>query len=45
MIDPRVKSQARAENNESRALKWGIVHLCSSIVFRDRTSFVEISVF
>ena len=45
MIDPRVKSQARAENDGSRALEWGIVHLCSSITFRDRTSFIEISVF
>ena len=29
MIDPRVKSQARGQNNRSRALKWGIVHLCN----------------
>ena len=42
MIEPRVKSQARGQNDRSRALKWGIVHLCSSITFRDRTSFVEI---
>ena len=41
-IDPRVKSQARGQNNRSRALKWGIVHLCSSITFRDTTSFIEI---
>ena len=26
MIDPRVKSQARGENNRFRALKWSIVH-------------------
>ena len=26
MIDPRVKSQARGQNNRFRALKWGIVH-------------------
>ena len=45
MIDPRVKSQARGQNNSSRALKWGIVHLCSSITFRDTTSFIEIWVF
>ena len=42
---PRVKSQAIGQNNGSRALKWGIVHFCSSITFRDRTSFIEISVF
>ena len=42
MIDPRVKSQARGQNNGSRALKWGIVHLCCSIPFRDTTNFIEI---
>ena len=31
VINPRVKSQARGQNNRSTALKWGIVHLCSSI--------------
>ena len=31
MIYPRVKSQARGQNNRSRALKWGIVHLKVSI--------------
>ena len=35
MIDPRVKSQARGQNNGSRALKWGIVHLCNLKDFRD----------
>ena len=45
MIDPRVKSQARAENNGPRALKWGIVHLCSSVNSRDTLSFIEISVY
>ena len=44
MIDPRVKSQARGQNNGSRALKWGIVHLCSLITFRDRTSFLEVTI-
>ena len=29
MIDPRVKSQARGQNNRFRALKWGIVHHCN----------------
>ena len=39
MIDPRVKSQARGQNNGTIALKWGIVvHLGSSITFRDTTS-------
>ena len=27
---PRVKSQARGQNNWSRALKWGTVCICSS---------------
>ena len=45
MIYPRAKSQARGQNNGSRALKCGIVHLCSSITFRDTTSFIEIRVF
>ena len=45
MIDPRVKSQARGQNNGSRALKWGIVHLCGSITLRDTTSFIKIWVF
>ena len=35
MIDPRVKSEARAENNKSRASKWGIVTLCRSTTFKD----------
>ena len=42
---PRVKSQARGQNNRSRAFKWGIVHLCSSITLREATSFIEIWVF
>ena len=44
-IDPRVKGQARDQNNRSRALKWDIVHLCSLITLRDTTSFIEIWVF
>ena len=32
-------------NNGSRVLKWGIVHLCSSITFGDTTSFIENWVF
>ena len=37
MIDPRVKSQARGQNNGSRALKLGIVHLCNSRGLGDMT--------
>ena len=36
MIDPKVKSQARCQNNDSRALKWGIVHLCNLNGSRDK---------
>ena len=35
MINPRVKSQARGQNNRLRALKWDIVHLCNSNDFGD----------
>ena len=50
MIDPRVKSQARGQNNGSRALKWGIVHLCNLNGFRDMIknkicNFIEFSHF
>ena len=45
MTSPRVKSQARGQNNRSSALKWGIVHLCSSITFRDTTKFMKKLVF
>ena len=45
MIEPRVKSLARGQNNGPRALKWGIVHLCSLLTLRDRTSFIEVWVF
>ena len=41
-IAPRVKSQARGQNNWSRALKWGIVHLCSSNTFGDTTKFMKV---
>ena len=34
-VNPRVKAQARGQNNRSRALKWGIVHFCSSNTFED----------
>ena len=42
MIDRRVKSQARGQNNWSRALKWGIVRLCSSKTFGDTTKFMKV---
>ena len=35
MIDHRVKSQAKGQNSWSRALKWGIVHLCNLSGFED----------
>ena len=35
IIDPRVKSQARGQNNRLRALKWGIVQFCNSNGFPD----------
>ena len=38
-------SQARGQNNGSRALKWGIVHLCSSNAFGDTTKCIKIWVF
>ena len=33
MVTPRVKAQANGQNSGSRALKWGIVYLYSSINF------------
>ena len=33
-IAPRVKSQARGQNNWSRALKWGIAHFCNPNMIR-----------
>ena len=38
MIDPRVITQARGQKNMSKALKWGIVHLCASNTFGDTTN-------
>ena len=34
MVASRVKPQARDQNDWSIALKWGIVHLCSSYIFK-----------
>ena len=42
MIDPRVITQARGQNNRSRALNLGIVHLCSSTTFEDTTKFMKV---
>ena len=39
MIDPRVVTQANSQNNGSRALKWGIVHFCSSTTFGENMIF------
>ena len=44
-IAPRVKSQAKGQNNWSRALKWDIVCLCSSSTFWDTTVFMKMWVF
>ena len=35
MIDPRVKNQARVQNNRCRGLKLGIAHLCNLNRFGD----------
>ena len=44
-IAPRVKNQARGQNKWSRALKWGIVRLCSLNAFGDTTKFIKMWVF
>ena len=45
MIAPTVKTQAKGQNNLSRALKWGIVGLCSLSIFWDTTVFMKMWVF
>ena len=50
MIAPTVKTQAKGQNNLSRALKWGIVHLCSSnrigdMIRNKKCNFLEFSHF
>ena len=40
-IAPRDKSQARGQNSSSRASKWGIVYLCRSITFRDKSRYTK----
>ena len=42
MIGPRVENQARGQNNRSKALKWGIVHICSLNTFGDTTKYMKI---
>ena len=44
-ISPRVKNQARGQNKWSRALKWGIVRLCSLNAFGDKTKFIKMGGF
>ena len=45
VIAPTVKTQARGKNDCSRALKWGIVCLCSFNSFEDTTKYVQKLVF
>ena len=45
MINLRVKSQAKCQIYFSRALKWGIVHLCTLNTSRDTMKFRKLSVF
>ena len=40
-IDPTLKTQAKGQNNRSRALKWGIAHLGSSNTFEDMIKMKE----
>ena len=44
-INSRVKSQAKCQIYFSRALKWGIVHLCSFNNSRDTMKFRKLLVF
>ena len=45
IINPRVKSQAKWQIYFSRALKWGIVHLCTLNTSRDTMKFRKLLVF
>ena len=45
MIDPIVMTQANGQNNRSKGLKWGIIHLCNSNNFGDTIRFMKIWVF
>ena len=45
-----VKTQAKGQNNLSRALKWGIVHLCSSnrigdMIKNKKCNFLDFRIF
>ena len=44
-MTPRAKIQAKGQNNWSRALKWGIVPLCSLNTFGDTTKLIKMWVF
>ena len=44
-IKRRVKVQAWGQNDWSRALKWGNVHICSSNIFGDTTKLMKMWVF
>ena len=45
MINLRVKSQAKCQIYFSRALKWGIVHLCTLNTSRDTMKYRKLLVF
>ena len=45
IIAPRVKSQAKEQNNWSRALIWGTVRLFSTSTFWDTTLFIKMWLF
>ena len=45
IVNPIVISQAYCQIDFSRALKWGIVHLCTLNTFRDTMDFRQLLVF
>ena len=45
MIAPRVKTQAKSQNYSSRALKWGILCICSLNTFGVTIKFEKRLVF
>ena len=44
-INPRIKSQAKCQIYFLRALKWGIIHLCTLNTSRDTMKFRKLLVF
>ena len=42
---PRVKTKAKCQNNKSRALKWGIVRLCTSNITGDMIKNIKVLIF